>query len=176
MHDKSALPAEISSADISGDEYLKPVLEDDALIFALDSLPEPREQPEAGKDKSAAAVDVPGAPELQKQNEQLQSELESLTKQFENYRLAVQKTLDQRWGVDEDSQKSAKAAKPAGTSNDAKAVSSSENSGEEAPATGSTDYYFESYSHSGRFTSSLSLSGPSYFILYAHELTLMRVS
>lgn len=145
---------EIFNADFSGDEYLRPVLEDDALILALDSLPESREQNTTGNERSNTGIDTSGATELHTKNEQLQSELESLNKQFENYRLAVQKTLDQRWGVDEEPQKGANASKTANHPNGAKATSvSKKGDEEEVPTSGGTDYYFESYSHSGKSTS-----------------------
>ena len=147
---------EISEADFSGDEYLRPVLEDDALILALDSLPESQEQNAAGKERNSTGNDTAGATELHAKIEQLQSELESLNKQFENYRLAVQKTLDQRWGVDEEPQKGASASKTANTPNDAKATSvSKKGDEEEVPSSSGTDYYFESYSHSGKSTTLL---------------------
>jgi type I protein arginine methyltransferase len=152
VHEKSALPAEISEADFSGVEYLRPVVEDDALILALDSLPESRGSNATGKEGSSTAIDTAEAAELHRKNEQLQSELESLNKQFENYRLAVQKTLDQRWGVDEEPQKVVNAAKHATAPNDAKTTLVSKKSDEErVPSSGGTDYYFESYSHSGKF-------------------------
>ncbi|CAK7229075.1 Ribosomal protein arginine N-methyltransferase rmt3 [Sporothrix bragantina] len=145
VHEGSALPAEISEADIASDEFLKPVLDDDAFIVTLDSLPEPRQQASTGEAKSNLGADTSSAGSLQEKNEQLRAELDSLTRQFENYRLAVQKTLDQRWGVDEESQAAAKDAK---TAKDANAATTKGDGSEEALAAGGTDYYFESYSHS----------------------------
>ncbi|CAK7197770.1 Ribosomal protein arginine N-methyltransferase rmt3 [Sporothrix eucalyptigena] len=143
VHKGSALPAEITAADFASDEFLRPVLDDDALILALDSLPEPQQQTSAGEAQSSAgAADA----SLQETNEQLRSELESLTRQFENYRVAVQKTLDQRWGVDEESHVAPKDDRAA---KDTKAASTTKSEGQQdAPAAGGTDYYFESYSHS----------------------------
>ncbi len=126
-----ALPVEIAAADFAGDEYLRPVVDDDALILALDSLPESQ--------ASSTGADADQGSTLQQKNEELQSELKSLTRQFENYRLAVQKTLDQRWGVDEETAKDGPSTAPAKKSDSDEATS------------GSTDYYFESYSHSGGF-------------------------
>ncbi|ERS95007.1 hypothetical protein HMPREF1624_08496 [Sporothrix schenckii ATCC 58251] len=149
VYEKAALPAEISEEDFSSDVYLRPVLEDDALILALDSLPKSQDQPVAGEKQNAADSETTAATNLQKKNDQLQSELESLAKQFENYRLAVQKTLDQRWGMDEDTQKGANVAKLLNTPDNAKATSESQKRCEgEVPSSGGTDYYFESYSHS----------------------------
>ncbi|KAK0706655.1 S-adenosyl-L-methionine-dependent methyltransferase [Lasiosphaeria miniovina] len=123
--------ADITAADLDDDGYLKPVLDDDALILCLDDLPEP-----AG---TAAAADAPhgdGVDGLLQKNAELQAQLEQLAKQFSSYRLAVQQTLDQRW---EDApagteSKGKEAAKPAGE--DAGVVAKDE-----------SEYYFESYAH-----------------------------
>ncbi|CAK7267455.1 Ribosomal protein arginine N-methyltransferase rmt3 [Sporothrix epigloea] len=138
-----ALPAEISAIDFAGDGFLKPVLNDDALIVSLDSLPEPQPQGSASKAQSSTGADASSADSLEKEYQQLRSELESLTRQFENYRLAVSETLDQRWGVDGQLSEASKEA------TDAKQVpkGESEDQGKSSIA-GGTDYYFESYSHS----------------------------
>ncbi|KAK3321144.1 S-adenosyl-L-methionine-dependent methyltransferase [Cercophora scortea] len=100
VHEGAELPAEITPADLEDDRYLKPVLDDDALILCLDDLPETgaastSELPGSGAD---ASLDV----ELKKSAAELQAELEQLTKQFTNYRLAVQKTLDERWQANDE--------------------------------------------------------------------------
>ena len=95
----------ITAADIADDRYLKPVLDDDAVILGLFDLPEV-----VAADSPAAAgatagtggigegkADVEG---LLRGNAELRDELARVTAQFENYRAAVQRTLDQRWGVD----------------------------------------------------------------------------
>lgn len=139
-----ALPAEISATDFAGDEFLKPVLDDDALIVSLDSLPETQQQESGGKAHSSTGADASSADSLEKENQQLRSELESLTRQFENYRLAVSETLDQRWGVDGQLSEASKEA------TDAKQTPKREGEDQEkASVAGGTDYYFESYSHSG---------------------------
>lgn len=66
-----------------------PVLQDDALIMCLDDLP-------ASSDPAAAAPQQAGDAAA------LQAQLEDLTKQFANYRLAVEQTLDKRWHADDD--------------------------------------------------------------------------
>ena len=128
---------------------MKPVLDDDALILALDSLPEAQQLQSSGGTQSSDETNTVLAASLQEKNEQLRSELDSLTKQFENYRLAVQKTLDQRWGVDEESQAAAKNVDSAKDTKSATAVKS--DGSEKAPVAEGTDYYFESYSHSGTY-------------------------
>ncbi|KAM5345581.1 hypothetical protein ACJ41O_011442 [Fusarium nematophilum] len=87
-----SLPKDISEKDLDDEKYLRPVLENDALIFSLDEVLE------------AAMGDSAGAPKdgsnLASRNRELEEELEKVRSQFANYRLAVEQTLDQRWGDD----------------------------------------------------------------------------
>jgi type I protein arginine methyltransferase len=142
----AALPKDITADLLADDKLLIPVLEDDALIFCLDDLPEPAVQGQQqsssteakGKEAQAANGESgPAVDDLLQKNAQLQTELEQLAKQFTNYRLAVESTLDKRWGVDDESQKGESsgkttAAEPAPKQRDESA------------------YYFESYAHNGR--------------------------
>jgi protein arginine N-methyltransferase 3 len=120
------------------------VLEDDALIFCLDELPESGNG-EAGaggvaEGKEAAAGNgTPAVDELLHKNAQMQAELENLTKQFTNYRLAVEQTLDKRWGVDEEGEKAGGSKTAAAASADA-----------DEPVRDDSAYYFESYDHTGK--------------------------
>lgn len=84
-----AVTEDISAEDLADDQYLKPVLENDALLFSLDEVLEG----EAGPENQAVTSE-----ELQQRNKTLESELEALQSQFANYRLAVEQTLDKRWG------------------------------------------------------------------------------
>jgi protein arginine N-methyltransferase 3 len=118
------------------------VLEDDALIFCLDDLPEPEKgvAAEAAKGKEAqAGSEGPVVDELLQKNARLQAELEQLAQQFTNYRLAVEQTLDKRWGVDEESDKAGEASSP----KTAAAAPVPEKKVDDSA------YYFESYDHSG---------------------------
>lgn len=137
------LPAEITADHLADDKLLIPVLEDDALIFCLDELPEGNVPAQAGTAAAAAAGngEAPAVDELLQKNAQLQAELEQLAKQFSNYRLAVEQTLDRRWGVDEEGEKgeSSKAAKAAA----APALAGEEKKEDDSA------YYFESYAHNG---------------------------
>lgn len=67
-----------SKSNFEDDVYLKPVLEDDALLYSLDDLAD-----EQGEDA------VP-ATETNRQVLELQENLERLQNQFSEYRLAVQ--------------------------------------------------------------------------------------
>lgn len=111
---------DISLKDFNDDRYLQPVLENDALIFSLDEILESEEGSKVG-----AGVES----ELRVQNKELQTELERVQAQFANYRLAVQETLDRRWGDD---------AEPGPSSTPAKKDDSA--------------YYFESYASHGMST------------------------
>ncbi|KAH8903939.1 hypothetical protein BR93DRAFT_946790 [Coniochaeta sp. PMI_546] len=95
VHEGVTLPDDISLKDIEDDRYLKPVLDDDALIMCLDDLPEPSAPVGEARRSEVSPED------LIKRNSELQVELEALAKQFNNYRLAVQQTLDTRWGEDD---------------------------------------------------------------------------
>ena len=79
-----------------GDEYLKPVLEDDPLLYSLDDLDEP------GLDDDMH----PARDQLQ----ELREELERLQTQFSDYRNDIQKSLRDRFVDDENLPTSGKAA------------------------------------------------------------------
>ncbi|KZL68260.1 S-adenosylmethionine-dependent methyltransferase superfamily domain-containing protein [Colletotrichum tofieldiae] len=91
IHDGAALPETISAKDIADDRFMKPVIEDDALIMALTELDLDDKSPEA----TQQATSSPSSREAQ-----LEEELEKLRSQFASYRTAVEQTLDQRWGDD----------------------------------------------------------------------------
>merc|ERR1712000_710414 len=85
-----ALPESISKEDLSSDELLKPVLENDALLFTLDEVLEGADaEPSESADASAQG--------LLARNKALEEELETLRNQYEQYRLTVEQTLDKRW-------------------------------------------------------------------------------
>lgn len=76
-------PSVSSSALFDDDVYLKPVLDDDALLYSLDDLTD--------------QVEVEGGEESnEKRILELQEELEKLKIQFSEYRLAVQKSLGEQ--------------------------------------------------------------------------------
>jgi protein arginine N-methyltransferase 3 len=92
VRDGQALPQEIQLSDIEDDQFLKPVLEDDALIFSIDDLPEPEP---VGSSSTSQPDD------LARRNAELEAQFGALAKQFDSYRLAVQETLDRRWTEDD---------------------------------------------------------------------------
>ncbi len=77
------VPTTITTEDIEDDKYLKPAMEDDALLFNLDELPE----------AAAPAQDN----DLLKRVAELEEELRQTQKKFGDYRDVVAKTLDERW-------------------------------------------------------------------------------
>ncbi|KAH6621271.1 S-adenosyl-L-methionine-dependent methyltransferase [Chaetomium sp. MPI-SDFR-AT-0129] len=140
------LPEKITAEDLADDALLIPVLEDDALIFCLDDLPELGQSEQAAAPVTATAGadgkapqsgDTPAVEDLLEKNAQLQAELEQLAKQFGNYRAAVEQTLDKRWGVDEEGKDDKAAPTSAGA-----AAGTGEKKQHDASA-----YYFESYDH-----------------------------
>lgn len=131
------MPGEITAGHLADDKLLIPVLEDDALIFCLDELPE--QQPESA-DQGKAVGNGEGlvVDELLQKNAQLQTELEQLAKQFTNYRLAVEQTLDKRWGMEEEDGEKAGSSKTAAPA-----------AAEKKPQKDESAYYFESYAYNG---------------------------
>lgn len=88
------------------DSFLKPVLEDDALLYNLDDLAD---------EPSTQGADV-GNSAAEKRISELQEDLERLQGQFTNYRLAVQKTMnDQLLAADETISSSSAAGRDLGT-------------------------------------------------------------
>ena len=87
----SPLPKDISEKDLEDEKYLRPVLENDALIFSLDEVLETLTNSQANGSNDA---------NLAARNRELEEELEKIKDQFANYRLTVQETLDKRWGDD----------------------------------------------------------------------------
>ncbi|KAI1869036.1 uncharacterized protein JN550_006023 [Neoarthrinium moseri] len=106
VHEGSPVTEDISKADFDQDQFLKPVLDDDAVIIGLFDLPDvvPEGAP-AAEGQGASVVD-----DLLQRNTQLQEELARVTAQFESYRATVAETLDQRWGDVDAAEAEAKAA------------------------------------------------------------------
>ena len=80
----------ISKSDFEDDKFLKPVLEDDALLISLDDLPE---LPSA----NATSKDTEPSTNLVTRVSELEEELRRIQSQFDSYRSTVEETLDERW-------------------------------------------------------------------------------
>jgi len=93
VHSGNKVSPEISQKDLDDEKYLRPVLEDDALLFSLDELPDVMEgvQGTNGQEVSNGSV------ELVSRVSELEAELRRVQLQFDNYRASVSETLDDRW-------------------------------------------------------------------------------
>lgn len=99
------LPDVSSKSKFADDAYLKPVLEDDALLYSLDDITE-----EQGEEAT------PGN-EAERRVQELQEDLERLQTQFSEYRLAVQKSMEDQLSKEDDKlDSSAPAGKASGAS------------------------------------------------------------
>jgi protein arginine N-methyltransferase 3 len=92
-----------SKSAFDDDSYLKPVLDDDALLYSLEDLTDDSTE-EENKDKGAESRVA-----------ELEEELEQLRGQFANYRLAVQTSMSEKLQATDDSI----PAKPATTKSEA---------------------------------------------------------
>ncbi|KAJ5721798.1 uncharacterized protein N7483_009732 [Penicillium malachiteum] len=110
-----------SKSKFEDDLYLKPVLEDDALLYSLDDIAE-----EEGEET------VPGT-EAERRVQELQEDLERLQNQFSEYRLAVQKSMEDQLNKEDES---LGASAPAGKASGSKAQEVDED-------------YFASYAYNG---------------------------
>jgi type I protein arginine methyltransferase len=130
VKDGKPLPDQITEAHIQDEKFLRPVLPDDALIMCLDDLPSCSDAAE-GQGQGKAPEDAVAPGDAAGKNAALQAQLDELNKQFANYRLAVEQTLDKRWHADDDDSSSRSSA-----------GSRTEKKDESA-------YYWESYAHHG---------------------------
>ncbi|KAE8348631.1 S-adenosyl-L-methionine-dependent methyltransferase [Aspergillus coremiiformis] len=78
-----------SKSNFEDEIYLKPVLEDDALLYSLDDI----------EDQDSV---VPGGTEAEKRMVELQEDLERLQSQFSEYRIAVQKSMEEQLSKEDD--------------------------------------------------------------------------
>jgi protein arginine N-methyltransferase 3 len=123
VKDNGAPPSNIRLEDFDKDDFLKPVIADDALLFNLDELPPAQSETASQQSGDKALVD---------RIAQLEEELKRTQSHFEDYRALATKTLDDRWN---DSSKT--VAGPA------------ENAEEKRD---DDSHYFSSYSYNGKFS------------------------
>ncbi|KAI0862436.1 S-adenosyl-L-methionine-dependent methyltransferase [Xylaria cubensis] len=134
VHEGLPVSENISLANIDDDAYLKPVLDDDAVIIGLFDLPELSASDailSAQSGDNAALVN-----DLLKRNTELQEQLASVMLQHENYRAAVSKTLDERWGESGAEDNANKTSKAVGKGKAKDGVDEKEDE---------SKYYWESY-------------------------------
>lgn len=89
------------------ERFLKPVLEQDALLYSLDDIVGPFDQPAPvainGIDGGSPSEDT-----ARNRIAELQEELQCLQKQFSAYRETVDQTLENRWNSEENDQASSR--------------------------------------------------------------------
>jgi type I protein arginine methyltransferase len=120
----------IEREDFEDEKFLKPVLEDDALLFNLDELPEVLESSSGTGKGKEVAVD---SGHLVARVSELEEELRRIQSQFDDYRTTVKETLDERWN-----DKSTNGPSRSGTEKEEKRDDDS--------------HYFSSYSYNGKFS------------------------
>jgi protein arginine N-methyltransferase 3 len=129
VHSGAKVTSDISKADFDDEKYLKPLLEDDALLFSLDELPDVVESSSGGVDKGKGVDRDSG--ELVSRVSELEEELRMMQVQFDNYRATVTETLDERWNSKDTNGPSSGAEKEEKRDDDS--------------------HYFSSYSYNGQF-------------------------
>lgn len=134
-HSGKLVSSEISKADFDDEKYLKPVLEDDALLFSLDDLPDVEVKGET--EEKGKSIET-GSGELVARVSELEEELRRIQSQFDDYRTTVKQTLDDRW-------------------ND-KAASGPSGSTEKKEKRDDDSHYFSSYSYNGQSSITISTS------------------
>jgi protein arginine N-methyltransferase 3 len=96
VHSGNPVSSDISTADFDDEKFLKSVLEDDALLFSLDELPEVKGGVEGGTADKGREVSRDSG-ELVARVSELEEELRRIQSQFDDYRFTVKQTLDERW-------------------------------------------------------------------------------
>lgn len=96
VHSGGSFSLDAIKEEFHDEKYLKPVLEDDAVLFSLDELPDV--ELEVGNTEEGTAKEaVNSSGELVARVSELEEELRRVQTQFENYKATVSETLDDRW-------------------------------------------------------------------------------
>ncbi|SZF00320.1 unnamed protein product [Blumeria hordei] len=90
--DGKEIPSELSKSHFEDEKYLRPFLQDDAVLFSLDELPDISIDPDTSTPLSGSSNS-----DLVARINELENELRMTQAQFNNYRETVSKTLDDRW-------------------------------------------------------------------------------
>ncbi len=93
VHSGLQVTSDVKKADFEDDKYLKPILEDDAVLFNLDDLSDVAEDAQKGKGATSDSG------ELVTRVSELEEELRRIQLQFNNYRETVSETLEDRWNT-----------------------------------------------------------------------------
>ncbi|TVY50517.1 Ribosomal protein arginine N-methyltransferase rmt3 [Lachnellula cervina] len=109
IHSGHKVTSDVSKEAFEDEKFLKPLLEDDALLFSLDELPEVEQNSSGSQDKGKGAERDSG--ELVSRVSELEEELRMTQTQFDNYRATVKETLDERWNTKDTTEPSSSAKK-----------------------------------------------------------------
>lgn len=151
MRDGKKLPEQISPEDIQDDEkLLLPVLPNDAFIMSLDDLPASSGAAEGSNSVAAdEATQGKSAADIESNTAALQATIEDLTRQFANYRFAVEQTLDKRWHADDEPSQSS--------------------SGPEKENKDESQLYWESYASHGMLQPIIIKNTLSFFLFFSYR-------
>lgn len=100
VRDGNERPDVSSKALFEDDRFLRPVLDDDPLLYSLDELDDSEDKQGSGQLAAAEASEAAETSAVTRVIE-LQEQLQRLQEQFTQYRLTVNKTLDDRWNREE---------------------------------------------------------------------------
>ena len=112
-----------SKKKFDDDAYMKPALEDDALLYSLDDIEDNEAEATGGSDAERRVIE-------------LQEDLERLQSQFSEYRLAVQQSMEEQLSKEDEDLSSSASTGPVKTTSRIEAAESD---------------YFSSYSYNGVF-------------------------
>lgn len=132
VHNGQTVSSNISKEDFADEKFLKPVLENDALIINLDNLPEQEGNLQESVTGTAKGKEISSSNgELVSRISELEGELKRIQSQFDDYRETVKQTLDDRWND-----------KPANGSSESSSAKKEEKRDDDS-------HYFSSYSYNG---------------------------
>jgi len=129
VHSGHPVSSNIKKEDFEDEKFLKPVLEDDALLISLDDLPETTSNTREDVSRGGKGKEVESDGLVARISE-LEEELRRIQCQFNDYRITVEQTLDDRWNDKQNS------AGPGPAEKDEKRDDDS--------------HYFSSYSYNGQ--------------------------
>jgi protein arginine N-methyltransferase 3 len=132
VHSGHPVSSAISREDFEDERFLKPVLEDDALLINLDDLPEVQANAQVSVGVTHNGKETSNdSGRLVARVSELEEELRRIQSQFEDYRTTVKQTLDERWN----DKSSGEPSRSAGMKKEEKRDDDS--------------HYFSSYSYNG---------------------------
>lgn len=127
-----------STASFEDEKYLKPILEDDALLFTLDEILHPSQGQESASPLSLE--DLPAEGKIDK----LKDELSQVKDQYMRYKQSVEEIIDARWNASYATLKGDGSEVQCGASNNLQTQQEKD--------------YFKSYGYLGRYCGQRMLS------------------